>query len=104
MFSPSLAACLCPWLMAEVHFEQQRQPRPLPAPFHKNLVTLCSCSKKEKKNLLMEIQHKPKQGLCICNCMRGLGFYNLLLLFSCFSSGSVVWVVTLCETHDQSLV
>lgn len=51
MFSPSLAACLCPWLMAEVHFEQQRQPRPLPAPFHKNPVTLCSCSKKEKKKI-----------------------------------------------------
>lgn len=52
----------------------------------------------------MEIQHKPKQGLCICNCMRGLGFYNLILLFSCFGSPSVCWVVTWRDTRDQSPV
>lgn len=101
MFSASLAACLCPWLVAEVQFEQQRQPRPLPAPFHKNAVNPAAA---EKKKFLMEIQHKPKQGLCICNCVRGLGFYNLILLFFCFGSPCVCWVVTLCDTHNQSLV
>lgn len=47
MFSASLAACLCPWLVAEVQFEQQRQPRPLPAPFHKNAVNPAAAGKKK---------------------------------------------------------